>query len=134
MKRVDVTSRKEQRKFGLTMAVAFAVLAALRWWIASRTPYLLLALAAVFLLAGLIVPRALGPVFAVWMRFAEAVNWVMTRVLLTLAYFGLITPARYLNDWFGSDPLKRSWDASAASYWEEPDEQPDGIEPYRNQY
>ncbi len=134
MKRVDVTSRKEQRKFGVMMGAAFAAFGLLRWWLVSHTPYVFFGLGIVFFVLGLLAPRTLGPVFAVWMRFAEALNWVMTRVLLTLVFYGLITPARYLNGWFGSDPLKRTWDPSASTYWESPDEQPAELERYKNQY
>ncbi|MBX7257470.1 MAG: hypothetical protein K1Y02_13990 [Candidatus Hydrogenedentes bacterium] len=134
MKRIDVRDRKEQRKFGVTMAVAFSVLAGIRWWLTSNIPFVFLGLASVFLLTGLIIPRVLGPVFSVWMRFAEAINWVMTRVLLTVAYYAVLTPARYLNDWFGSDPLKRTWHDSSATYWEDPDEQPADSARYRNQF
>jgi len=134
MKRVDVKSPKEQRKFGMTMAAAFALLGLLRWWLVARSPYLFLGAAAAFLILGLAAPRALRPIFAAWMRLAEAINWVMTRVLLTIVFYGLITPARFLNDWFGSDSLNRSWDASVSTYWEEPDEQPSELDRYKNQY
>ncbi|MCC6696148.1 MAG: hypothetical protein IT365_11015 [Candidatus Hydrogenedentes bacterium] len=134
MHAIDTSSRKEQRKFGLTMAVAFAILGGLRFWVKGVPPLWLFGIAAAFLVAGLVVPFALRPVFIAWLKFAEALNWVMTRVLLTLVFYGLITPARFLNQWFGKDPLQRAWQQDRESYWEEPDDQPEDLEAYRNQF
>jgi hypothetical protein len=46
----------------------------------------------------------------------------------------MITPARFLNQIFGSDPLKRAWMQDADTYWEDPEEQPTDRERYRNQF
>lgn len=131
---IDISSPREQRKFGLTMAVALALFGAVRWWWNGAPSPVLFTTAIVFCLAALAAPFALRPVFWLWMKLAEAMNWVMTRVLLSLVFFGLITPARYLNQFFGSDPLKRDWLPEAASYWEEPDDQPASRDAYRNQF
>ena len=70
---------------------------------------------------------------AAWLAFAEALNWVMTRVVLTVAFYALITPARYIRS-FVKDPLKRRWDPAARTYWEDAEEQPDDVQKYFNQF
>jgi hypothetical protein len=131
---IDTSSRKEQRKFGLLMAVAFCVIGGLRFWVKGVPSPWLFGIAAAFLVAAVVAPFVLRPVFIAWMKFAEAINWVMTRVLLSIVFFGLITPARFLNQWFGSDPLQRTWEPQRDTYWDEPDAQPDDLEAYRNQF
>ncbi len=131
---VNVSDPREQRNFGLVMAAALAILGGIRWWLKGAPSPAIFTAALVLLIAAVFAPFALRPLFSVWLKFSEALNWVMTRVLLTVAFYGLITPARLLNQVFGSDPLKRDWMPDAASYWETPEEQPSDRERYRNQF
>ena len=138
---IDITNRREQRKFGLTMAAAFFVITAIRWgilWLRTGDlpgpPIVLPAIGAAFLVLGLAVPVVLFPVFWAWIRFALALNWLVTRILLTIAFVFLITPMRALVSLFSSDPLKRAWRPDLETYWEEPEAQPDEFERYRDQF
>ncbi|HNR33458.1 MAG TPA: SxtJ family membrane protein, partial [Candidatus Hydrogenedentes bacterium] len=112
---IDIRDKSEQRKFGVVMAVAVTALGLLRWGLhawrghAEGPPYYFLAVAAVFLLLGLATPFLLRPVLFLWLKLSLAVNWVMTRVLLSLVFFLMITPGRILIRLFGQDPLKREW-------------------------
>ena len=140
---IDTSSKSEQRKFGLLIAVALALLVFVRWlihgWLhgfagLSTFSIAMLVVAAIFLVLGLLLPRALRPVFVLWMKFAEAVNWVMTRVLLTVAFYGMISPVRVLVQIFSEDPLKRKRLPDAPTYWEEPEDQPKEFDRYRQQF
>jgi len=132
---IDTTSKREQRKFGVVMAIAIVVLGGIRWAIAREDPPVaFLYVAAPFLVLALVAPAVLGPVLRVWLGFALVLNWVMTHVLLTVVWVFLITPTRVLIRLFGSDPLKRQWSSEDETYWEEPDEQPDNIEAYFRQF
>lgn len=135
---IDTGSRKEQRNFGLVMAAALALLGLVRWalrgFAAVSMPTWLWGAALVFLGFALAFPRALEPVFRAWMALARALNWVMTRVMLTLVFYGMITPIRGLMRLFSGDPLKREWLPSGDSYWEAPEAQPETLDAYRNQF
>lgn len=105
------------RKFGLTMCVAFAVLAAILflrdrslWWIPAG-------LSGAFLLPALIFPRALSPVEKGWMAFAAVLGFVMTRVLLTLVFFLGVLPTGLILRLVGRDPIPKRPDPSRGSYW-----------------
>lgn len=43
-----------------------------------------------------------------------ALSWTV----LAVAWFGLLTPLALLSRLVREDPLRRAWDAEAASYWE----------------
>jgi hypothetical protein len=137
MVKPDTSSRVEQRKFGLVMAGAFCVLGLLRWAVHhfDTLPVRFFAVAAGFGLFGLVAPRALQPVFVVWMKLAEALNWVMTRVFLTAAWWLIITPTSLIMR-LGrkEDPLKRAWLPADATYWEPAEEMGEGLEAYKNQF
>ena len=127
-------THSDLRNFGLLMFAAFTVIGCLRWWLKGDIPAVLFGIAVTFLILGLVIPDILRPVYRAWMKFALALNWVMTRVLLTIAFYGMITPVAIVYRFVAGDPLKRRWDPSAASYWEIPDDQPTEIEAYKNQF
>ncbi len=127
-------TRTDLRNFGLLMFAAFTVIGCLRWWLKGHVPSILFTVAIAFLVLGLTVPGLLKPIYRAWMKFALALNWVMTRVLLTIAFYGMITPVAIIYRLVSGDPLKRKWDPSAATYWEDPDDQPREIEAYKNQF
>jgi len=133
---IDTSDKKELRKFGLVMAVAILVLALIRWALHGfhAWPWYFTYVAIAFGVLGLAAPRLLQPVFWAWMKFALAINWVMTHLLLTLAFFLLILPTRIILRLVGNDPLNRAWDPEALSYWDEPEEQPEEFDRYLNQF
>ena len=100
MIKVDTRDRREQRKFGFVMGGAFFALGALRtvlhWYSTGNLdwPHVLWSFAVVFAGAGLLMPRALYPVFNLWIQFSVALNWVMTRLFLTVAFYFLMPPVR----------------------------------------
>ncbi len=136
MKTPDTSDKNEQRKFGIVMAVAIAVIGLIRWAIHhfQHLPVWFFYVAAAFLIVGLVLPKALQPIFYLWMKFSLALNWLMTRVLLTVAYFLFILPARIALALARKDPLKQAWLPDAPTYWEEPEEQPAELDRYFNQF
>lgn len=133
---IDTSSKAEQRKFGIVIGMIILALGLFRWWRHDfqHIPYILFPLGTTLFLLGIVAPRALQPVFVLWMKFAIAVNWLMTRVVLALAFYLIITPVRVLVRVFSEDPLKRKWLPEAETYWEEPEEQPAEFERYKNQF
>jgi hypothetical protein len=110
-------SAKEVRKFGLTIGVFLLVIAGLLFW-KQRPSFLSFAYAgAGFALLGLLVPALLKPVYKVWMSFAVVMGFVMTRVILTILFFGMFTPAALVAKLLGKDLLDERWDKKAVTYW-----------------
>ena len=91
MKRNSLTTR-ELRKFGLVMAAPLTLIGGVLLWRGRTTGMILLGLAGLFLLLAGVAPRALAPVERYWMAFAEKLGAVMTRVILTLTFYLVITP------------------------------------------
>lgn len=107
----------EGRKFGLTVGVAFGVLAALSWWRGHLVPPIVLgALGAALVFAGLALPARLGPVQRVWMAMAHAISKVTTPIFMGLVYFGVMTPTGLAMRALGKDPLTHSENAEGG-FW-----------------
>lgn len=108
---------KELRKFGFVMAVPLALIGGYLWWKGRGAYPYVLGVSGFFLLSGLLVPRLLGPIEWAWMKFAEVLGAVMTRVILTVAFFVVITPFGLLLRLLGKDLLGLRLDRGAPSYW-----------------
>ena len=59
-------------------------------------------------LGGLVAPRLLAPVERGWMRFAEVLGRINTRIILTLLYCVVITPVGWIVRRWRDDPLDRA--------------------------
>jgi len=131
---VDTASRTEQRKFGVVMAIAIVVVTLIHGFIRGHLAIWPFYIAGAFLVLGIVTPKLLEPVFVAWMKFAIGVNWVVTRVLLSIVFYLMITPTRFGIELFGDDALKRTWDPDATTYWEDAEDQPSDPSRYTNMY
>jgi saxitoxin biosynthesis operon SxtJ-like protein len=106
----------EGRKFGLTVGTAFIVLAGMASWRERVMASLVFAsLGALLVLAGLVLPARLGPVFRAWMGLAHVMSKLTTPVFLAVVYFVVLAPVGLLMRLFGRRPLERP--AAAPSWW-----------------
>lgn len=130
-----MAAKKSERRilleFGLTVGIAFGILAALLFW-RGRSHYVYFAwLGGAFILLGLIVPGVLRPVRKGWMTAAAGMGWVMTRVILTVLFFGVFTPIGFIARLVGKRFLHLATEQSAESYWvrrEPADSEPETLE------
>jgi hypothetical protein len=111
--------RKALRNFGLLMACVLLLVGGWLWWKSAASGPWVLGAAALLALIGLAVPAALKPFYKGWMILAVIMGWVMTRVVLTLVYYFVLTPIGFLGRIFGEQflqlKLKRSCETT--SYW-----------------
>jgi hypothetical protein len=115
-KKVPPTER-ELLKFGLTLAIASAVLGALFFWGKRDFYYCFFVLSVVFLVPSLAAPRLLRSIHRVWMALAGALGWFTTRVVLTVLFYVGLTPIGFLGKLFGKRFLDTGRDEAAKSYW-----------------
>jgi fatty acid desaturase len=122
-------ARKTLVTFGITMAAAFGVVAMLRVWRRGTDEIAI----AVFVVAALfavltLAPPLLTPIYRVWMRLAEALGWLNTRVLLILIFYLVVTPLGLIMRLFGLSPLPRD------SHWTEAARNSYGDRHYEKQF
>lgn len=134
---LDVSPRA-LRGFGVAVGGVFVALAALSAWRAdwalSAFAWGLAAIGALLVLAGLAAPRALLPVYRVWMTGAVAMGFAMTRVILTLAFGLVFVPVGLFFRLIRRDVLAQRPDPSAASYWIRRTDGPSGRERLERMY
>ena len=117
IKNID-SSGGELRKFALVMSVPLALIGAFLLWRRSDYCWYLFIASGVFICPGMLVPVVLRPVHKVWMTFAIIMGWLMTRVILSVLFFLILTPTALLLRLLGKDLLNMKFDRdSSESYW-----------------
>jgi hypothetical protein len=116
------TERNEIRKFGLVALVFFGALFGLAVWRDRTVPTVLFGLLGFLGLLFLAIPGPMRPVHAGWLKVAHAIGRTITTIMLTLAYYLVMTPSAWLKRLFGGKPLPGKPDPDATTYWVTRDE------------
>src|SRR5262245_47818488 len=72
--------------------------------------------------------------FRLWMKLAEAMGWVMTRVILSLFYYLILTPFGWARRLTGNATLDTVWRDGKASYWIDKEQVEPSVERYTKRY
>ena len=114
----NISSEKSDfRKFGITIGLLLMVIAGFLFWRSKESFEILLASGFVLFVLGLVIPVVLKPIYWIWMILAIILGWIMTRVILGLLFYVVVTPIGMLSRLFGSNFLDLKWDKSKDSYW-----------------
>jgi len=109
--------RKALRNFGLLMAGVLLIVGGWLWWKSAATWPGEIAAAVLLAVTGLAAPAILKPIYRIWMIFALILGWVMTRVVLTLVYYLVLTPIGLAGRFFGEHFLHLERSKESATYW-----------------
>lgn len=113
------TDTREIRRFGLVAFVVFGVLCAVGVWRQKPVPICLFGLLWFLGTCFLLFPNRARHVYAGWMKCAHLLGRIVTVLVLTLAYFLVITPAAWMKRLLGGRPLPVRPDRRVSSYWVE---------------
>lgn len=108
---------KELRKFGLTVGIAFVVLAGLLLWLHRSTYPYFAGLGVMLTGLGLFAPGVLKPIQKPWMMVSVIIGWLMTRVLMGLLFILFFTPVGFITRLFGRQHLDLKINKAQDSYW-----------------
>ena len=109
--------KPQLRSFGLIVGAGFGIVGLWRTVFYSEPPRLwALVLSGVLVAAALIAPTILRPFHRVWMRLGETLGWVNSRIILSVVFYLVILPIGVIRRLTGSDPMRRRFDATAATY------------------
>ena len=109
--------RGSERAFGIVFTILFLVIGAWPLMRGGNPRLWALAIAAIFLLAALAVPKWLGPLNRLWMAFGLLLGKLISPIMLFLVYVVAVVPTGLIMRLRGKDPLNRRFDREAASYW-----------------
>lgn len=122
------------RSFGLTFAVVFALIAAWPLLHGEGPRPWALAIMVLLALVSAVRPGLLRPLNRAWMRFGLLLQRVTTPVVLALAFYLVVLPTGLLMRLFGKRPLRLEIDPEADSYWVRRDPRVDELGSMTNQF
>ncbi|MDD5525164.1 MAG: SxtJ family membrane protein [Smithella sp.] len=110
-------NKSDWKKFGITMGIILSIIGFYLLWKKNNNYNYILFLAAAFFITGLILPSILRPVYKVWMALAVVMNFIMTRVIMAVIFYLIVTPIGLIASLTGKKFLDVKIDKSAKSYW-----------------
>ena len=114
--RIKIT-KEEIRKFGIVIGIILLIIGVILLW-KKNIYYPILMIIGIFLfVGGLSIPIILKPIYIIWMIFATIMGWLMTRFILSLLFYGLITPISLIARLMGKKFIYLRWDKINTSYW-----------------
>lgn len=109
--------KRQLRSFGITLGLALLIISAVLYWRDLPGVALVAGVGGLMLLTGLVMPKILVSLYVPWMSLALVLGFIMTRVLLSIIFVFLFIPIGFLMRALGKDPLRRTLDADAKTYW-----------------
>ena len=127
------TSNKDIRSFGITIGIILFIISAILFYYDKSSYEVIAYIGGGFIGLGIIIPTLLKPIYILWMTFAVILGWVMTRVILSLVFYFIITPISFVTRLFGEDflSLKRT---DSNSYWNKRDSEIEINQNYEKQF
>lgn len=114
------TDIAELKRFALTMMWLFPLvfMFLLPWLFNHTIPWWPASLSAIMGIIYLSYPAGLYIPYRIWMAIASVLGWVNTRVILFMAFFGLILPIGLLLRLFGKLQYSTRFRTQQLSYWD----------------
>jgi len=110
------STRRDLRNFGLVVGGGFLIFGGLLFW-REKTLWPYFGGAGLGLaLLGLAAPPVLKPLQKIWMKLAVVMGWFMTRLILSVLFYLVLTPIALGGRLFGKGFLDRTT-GGQKSYW-----------------
>ena len=116
IKNIKIT-KKKLREFGLLLGVFLGLFASASLWRGKDFYFYLFIASFAFLLSGLFLPVILKPIYKIWMTIALVIGFVVTRIVLGLLFYCIITPIGFFLKLAGQDILELKINEQRESYW-----------------
>ena len=113
------STQKELRKFGISVGVVLILIGFLFQvlWENYNVYVIVGSIGAVLLFNGILFPKILLPVHKAWMTLAIVLGYIMTRVILSILFYIVVTGIALLTKIFAKDFLDLKIDRNKDSYW-----------------
>jgi len=111
------TGKKDLRNFGLIFAFLLTLIASFLLWRGRDNAEILFIISAVFLLSSLALPKILIPIYKPWMFIALAIGWFITRIIIIVLFYVVVTPIGVIMRLVKKDFLSLEFNDNIDSYW-----------------
>ena len=117
------SDKKELKKFGITIGGVLLIISAFLFIYEKPSASYFMGAGCAFQFIAQIIPIIFFPLQKIWMAFAVLMGFVMTRVILSILFYLVITPINLISRLFGKDFLNLKIEKEKKSYWNLRDEE-----------
>ena len=110
------SSRKDLKNFGVTIGFILLMISAFLFVREKDSFIYFSSIGSILIILGAITPVILKPIYKIWMTFAVIIGWIMTRVILSVLFFSIITIIGIFTRLIGKDFLNLK-SKNNESYW-----------------
>tara|TARA_B100002052_G_scaffold168239_1_gene153162 strand:- start:260 stop:673 length:414 start_codon:yes stop_codon:yes gene_type:complete len=128
------TGKEDIRDFGVTIGIILLIVTGFLFYKEKDSFQLSFFIAGSFISLGFLIPIILKPIYLVWMIFAVILGWFMTRLILSLLFFLVITPIGIVLKIMGKDLLELKKQVVQGSYWNMRDPNKEQDQNYEKQF
>lgn len=111
-------TKKDLRKFGLTVGSVLLLIALSFFYFEKPSAIYFGVIGAILVVFGFVLPQSLKPLNKIWMGLAIILGFIMSRVILTILFYIVLTPISFLAKLFRKRFMFLHYDKSAETYWE----------------
>lgn len=111
------TDTKGIRKFGFIALIFFGCLSSIGLWTERPVATYVFGVLGILGLGLAALPERLRPVYRGWMKVAHLIGKMVNTLVLTFAYYVVITPSALIKRALGGAPIRTRPDKKASSYW-----------------
>ena len=126
-------SNEDIRSFGITIGIILFIISSLLIYYNKESYQLIAIVGSTFIVVGYVLPVLLKPIYLVWMTIAVILGWIMTRVIISVVFYLILTPISLITRLFGEDflALKK---IDSDSYWNLRDSDYETNQDYEKQF
>ena len=110
------STRKDLKNFGFTIGFILLIISGLLFYKENFLFVYFLSIGSMLIGLGGIAPTVLMPIYKIWMIFAVIIGWIMTRVILSVLFYSVITVIGIITRLLGKDFLNLK-SINQKSYW-----------------
>lgn len=111
-------SKKDLQKFGLTVGGVLIIISGFLFYFEKPSAIFFGGTGLFLVFTGLIHPAILKPLNKIWMSLAIVLGFFMSRLILTILFYLILTPVSFAARIFGKKFMELNYDKSAKTYWE----------------
>lgn len=117
LKHID-SSDEAVKKTGLTVGIVLILISLLLWYLGKSSFVYFSGIGGLFVILYFIAIPVLRPFHKLWMILALAMGFVMSRVILTLLFYLVLSPVALIAKLVGKKFMPLGFDKNAKTYWE----------------
>ena len=106
------------KKTGLTVGVVLILISLLLWYFGKTSFVYFSIIGGLFVILSFIAIPVLRPFHKLWMMLALFMGFIMSRVILTILFYFVLTPISLIAKIVGKKFMPLGFDKNAATYWE----------------